>query len=159
MGAGERRIVLPIEAIVQMMEDTFLQGGCYELTVTGTSMSPTLQPGRDRVRLKSVNDQPVQKRDIVFARRQNGAFVLHRVVRLHPNGGCTLNGDGQVWTEEIYPGDVLAVAVTICRKGKWIPCSEVRYRLYVRCWALTRPFRGVLVSLKRKLTQLGRKHL
>lgn len=157
MDAGERRIVLPIEAIVQMMEDTFARGGCYELTVTGTSMSPTLQPGRDLVLLKSAREQPVRKGDIVFARRQNGAYVLHRVLRVHPGGGCTVNGDGQVWTEEIYPGDVLAVAAAIRRKGKWISGRNVWYRLYVRCWALTRPFRAALVRWKKRLMGVGRK--
>ncbi len=159
MEAGDKRVGLPIEAIVQIMEDTFSRGGGYVLTVTGTSMSPTLQPGRDRVWLKSVLERPFRKGDIVFARRQNGGFLLHRVIGLRPNGGCTVNGDGQVWTEDIFPGDVLAVAEAICRKEKWIPCSNRGYRLYVRCWALTRPFRKMLVRWKKKLTRFGRKHL
>lgn len=157
MGNGAEQFVLPIEAIVQLMEDTFAHGGGYQLTVTGTSMSPTLLPGRDRVRLISVKQRPFRKNDIVFARRQNGGYVMHRVIRIHSDGSCTLNGDGQVWTEEIYPGDVLGVADAVCRKGTWISCDHPMYKLYVLCWAATRPFREILVKWKKALTGGGKR--
>lgn len=156
MGTGREQFVLPIEMVVETMNEVFSGGGSFSLTVTGTSMSPTLQPGRDRVSLVSAQSRKFKKNDIVFARRQNGGYALHRVIKVHPNGGCTLNGDGQVWTEEIYPGDVLGVVESICRKGKWISCENGLYRLYVRLWALTRPFRKLLVELKKKLVGKGR---
>lgn len=146
-----QHIVLSIDMIVGMMEESFAHGGCYHLTVTGTSMSPTLQPSRDQVRLVDARIRPPRRGDIVFARRQNGGYVLHRAIKLHPSGGCTLNGDGQVWTEEIYPGDILAVADAIERNGKWISCRNPAYRLYVALWALTRPYREKMVQIKKRL--------
>lgn len=151
-----KRYVLPIEVIVQMMEEAFSQGASYDLMVTGYSMSPTLQPNRDQVRLVSVRQHHPVPRDIAFCRRQNGDYVLHRILRMHPDGGCILNGDGQEWTEEIYPGDVLGVVEAIQRRGKWFPCSNPVYRLYVRLWGLTRPFRAILVKLKKTILRIGK---
>lgn len=49
------------------------------LTVTGNSMLPFLADGRDRVVLQRIEKRP-KKGDIIFYRRKNGAYVLHRVV-------------------------------------------------------------------------------
>lgn len=156
METEKKCIVLPVEGILALMEAAFARGGAYHLVITGTSMSPTLQPGRDQVRLVSASSRSPRRGDIVFARRQNGDYVLHRVLRLHADGGCTLNGDGQVWTEEIYPGDVLGVAAAIRRKGKWIEADNRIYRMYVQLWFLTRPFREQMVAVKRKLSRTRR---
>lgn len=150
----KKQCVLPMEAILELMELTFAQGGSYELVVTGASMSPTLKPGRDMVRLVSPRGRTIHRYDLVFARRRQGGYMLHRVVKLLPGGGAVLSGDGQTWLEEV--DEILALAAAIRRKGKWIPADSPGYRLYVFLWAFTRPFRGVLVKLK-KFLEGGRK--
>lgn len=155
MESERKQYVLPMEAILQLMEAAFSQEGSYDLVVTGTSMSPTLMPGRDMVRLVSSEGRKLRRHDLVFARRRCGGYMLHRVVKLHADGTATLNGDGQVWLEDV--DEILAVAEAIRRKGKWISVDNVWYRLYVFFWAFTRPVRNSLVSLKKWLQRGGKK--
>lgn len=154
MESERKQYVLPMEAILQLMEAAFSQGGSFDLVVTGSSMSPTLKPGRDMVRLVSPKGRKLRRMDLVFARCRSGGYMLHRVVRLRGDGTATLNGDGQVWLEDV--DEILAVAEAIRRKGKWIPVSNVWYRLYVFFWAFTRPARNILVGCKKLLERGGK---
>ena len=152
----KKQCVLPMEAILELMEEAFAQGGSYDLVVTGWSMSPTLKPGRDMVRLVRPQGGKIRRHDIVFARRRQGGFMLHRVVKLLPGGGALLSGDGQTWLEEV--DEILATVEAIRRKGKWISVRSPWYRLYVFFWSFTRPFRGLLVKLKKILEGGRREH-
>lgn len=149
MEAERKQIILPMEEILGQMAQAFDQGGSYCLVVTGWSMSPTLKPGRDMVRLVSPRGRKLRRGDLVFARRRQGGFMLHRVVKCLPGGGAVLNGDGQTWLEPV--DDILALADAIRRKGKWIPVNHPVYRIYVFFWFFTRPIRGILVRVKRML--------
>lgn len=153
MDGDRRQFILPMEEILELMQAAFAQGGSYCLVVTGWSMSPTLKPGRDAVRL--TRSRKPRWGDIVFAPRRCGGYMLHRVVKLHADGTATLNGDGQVWLEDV--DEILALAEAIRRKGKWISVDNVWYRLYVFFWAFTRPVRNSLVSLKKWLQRGGKK--
>ena len=86
MEAERKQIILPMEEILGQMAQAFDQGGSYCLVVTGWSMSPTLKPGRDMVRLVSPRGRKLRRGDLVFARRRQGGFMLHRVVKRLPGG-------------------------------------------------------------------------
>lgn len=152
MDGDRRQFILPMEEILELMQAAFAQGGSYCLVVTGWSMSPTLKPGRDAVRL--TRSRKPRWGDIVFAPRRCGGYMLHRVVKLLPGGGAVLSGDGQTWLEEV--DEIIAVAEAIRRNGKWVSSENPVYRVYVFLWFFTRPIRGVLVKLKR-LMKGGRK--
>ena len=152
MDGDRRQFILPMEEILELMQAAFAQGGSYCLVVTGWSMSPTLKPGRDAVRL--TRSRKPRWGDIVFAPRRCGGYMLHRVVKLLPGGGAVLSGDGQTWLEEV--DGIIAVAEAIRRNGKWVSSENPVYRVYVFLWFFTRPIRGVLVKLKR-LMKGGRK--
>ena len=152
MDGDRRQFILPMEEILELMQAAFAQGGSYCLVVTGWSMSPTLKPGRDAVRL--TRSRKPRWGDIVFAPRRCGGYMLHRVVKLLPGGGAVLSGDGQTWLEEV--DEIIAVAEAIRRNGKWVSSENPVYRVYVFLWFFTRPIRGVLVKLKR-LMRGGRK--
>ena len=152
MDGDRRQFILPMEEILELMQAAFAQGGSYCLVVTGWSMSPTLKPGRDAVRL--TRSRKPRWGDIVFVPRRCGGYMLHRVVKLLPGGGAVLSGDGQTWLEEV--DEIIAVAEAIRRNGKWVSSENPVYRVYVFLWFFTRPIRGVLVKLKR-LMKGGRK--
>ena len=76
-----------VPAIMQAMQD----GGSAELTVTGRSMTPLLRDRVSRVRLAAVS-QP-KRGDMVLYRRQNGAYVLHRIAAIGADGTYMMCGD------------------------------------------------------------------
>lgn len=57
------------------------EGATLPITVSGGSMLPFLAPGRDTVFIKAI-DSPLKAGDIVFYRRENGRYILHRLYRL-----------------------------------------------------------------------------
>lgn len=144
-----KRVVLPVQEVAGIVEQTVAQGSSCCLTVTGYSMSPTLQPCRDSVVLVSVKEHPVKKGDILFFQRADGTFVLHRFIRRRKDGSYCMNGDGQVWTEEISKSQILAVVSELERKGKRINSCNLLYKGYVWVWIRFRPFRNIFLKIKR----------
>ncbi len=116
-------------------------GGSFQLTVTGSSMAPTLKNGVDAVLLEKA--EHIQPGDILLFQRKDGSFILHRCVRIR-KGKLTVNGDAQVWTEDISLSQVRAKAVKLYRRGKWRSARPFLGRL----WSLTRRIRPLLIRLK-----------
>ena len=110
----------------------------------GTSMKPTLLGGRDRVILVLPKGK-LRKYDLPLYRRDNGAFVLHRIVSVSKDGTYACCGDHQVQIEKgIRDDQILAVAEQIVRKGRQISVHAVSYRLLVRIWCFFYPVRSLL---------------
>ena len=142
-------IQVSMDEIENMMQRCFPKGAAFELTVTGSSMSPTLCHYRDSVWLVPPSVRPVKLREILLYKRPDGSLVLHRLIHMKKDGTLLMNGDGQVETEEIHGNAVIAVAEKIQRKGNIFSCDATVYRSYVRLWSFTRPFRNILVRVKK----------
>ncbi len=140
-----------LEELLPVMEQTLASGGTVRLPITGTSMLPLLVAGRDTVVLGKI-DGPLQKYDLPLYRRADGAFVLHRVVAVAPDGAYTMCGDNQ-WVKEpgIRHSQLIGRVTRICRRGREFPVTAARYRAYCRVWALLWPVRRYLVALRGKL--------
>ena len=140
-----------LEEMLPVMEETLASGGTVRLPITGTSMLPLLVAGRDTVVLARA-DTRLQTYDLPLYRRENGAFVLHRVVGVAEDGTYICCGDNQ-WVKEpgIRQEQLIGVVTRICRKGREFPVTARRYRLYVRLWALLFPVRRYIVALRGKL--------
>ena len=129
------------QALVNLLAD-----GCpFVLNVTGSSMLPLLKSGRDSVWLQK--SDTIRKGRILFFRRDNGSFVLHRVRRILPDGRCIVNGDAQTWLETVRPDQVVAVVTQIIRKGKGLRWDHPLLRLWDILWYPTRPIRPFLFRL------------
>ena len=99
------------------------------LTVTGNSMLPFLADGRDRVILQRIEKLP-KKGDIVFYRRKNGAYVLHRVVKRRGEL-FYFSGDAQLRVEgPVGKGQLLAVCKEVERDGKTIKSGDISWLSY-----------------------------
>ncbi|MCL1796616.1 MAG: S26 family signal peptidase [Clostridia bacterium] len=136
------------------MEALFAKGEQVTLQVSGDSMRPTLKPRRDAVLLAPSRGEPFHKWDILLFRsgRSASGYALHRVARMS-NGKLTMNGDAQVWTEDISPGDVVAKAIVLIRNGKPVDPYCFRYRLFAAVWSITRPARFRLFAIWRGIKQ------
>lgn len=142
-------------ALSPLMEEILRSGGSVELTATGNSMRPMLLHRISKVRLAPPGS--LQKGDLPLYRRDNGAFVLHRVIALQ-NGSYTLCGDAQ-WHPEpgIRPEQIVAVATDFCRRNRWRSCRGRAYRAYWQIWLWIRPMRRLVVGGSRKVFRMLRK--
>ena len=82
----------------------------------GASMLPTIKEGRDKVTLSPAPEK-LKRGDIAFYKRENGQFVLHRVVRAR--GDYVFCGDSQFSLERgIKKEQIIAICSHINRDGK-----------------------------------------
>ena len=100
----------------------------------GDSMYPLLTGGRDSVVLTSLPDRPLKCGDIVFYRRTNDKYGVHRIFSVDSGDTYTLLGDSQYRLEHgILRKDILAYVTAVIRNGKRIRCDKgLRRCLYTR---------------------------
>lgn len=143
---------ISLDEIYPIIKEKIENGGTVELPITGTSMLPLLVWGRDTVLLTKCKNP--QKYDLIFYRRDDGHFVLHRIVGKNENG-FILCGDNQVKKEYgITENHVIAVVKSITRKGKTFSVDKFSYKLYVKLWTLILPFRNIILVPMRKIKGL-----
>ena len=144
----EPRIV-DIDAYMPVLRELLAQGQSVSLTVTGESMSPFLRHGRDQIRLAAVTVPP-KRGDMVFFRRRNGQYIMHRVLRRMPDGNYAIIGDGQQQVEApIAPEQIFAVVTQVCRKGTWIGPKAFWWRFFAGPWLTLLPLRPLLRRMAR----------
>ena len=101
----------------------------------------------DTVTLSPVSGR-LKKYDLPLYQRDNGAYVLHRIVRVEDTYTCV--GDNQFDLEHgIQDDQLIGVVSSFAREEKVISVSDVRYRLYCRLWHWSRPIRKYPTKAKR----------
>lgn len=144
--------IISLQEIYPIIKEKLEAGGTVQLPITGTSMNPLLYWGRDTVELIKC-DNP-QKYDIIFYRRDDGSFVLHRIVGKNDES-FILCGDNQVKKEYgITDKNIIAVVKSITRKGKTFSVDKALYKLYVKLWTLILPLRNIILVPMRKIKGL-----
>ncbi|MGN1419665.1 MAG: nucleotidyltransferase family protein, partial [Acutalibacteraceae bacterium] len=119
---------------VRLMEKELASGKQVKLRITGNSMAPFLADGRDAVLLEEMKKKP-RVGDIVFYRRKNGKFILHRVVKTKENFFYAV-GDAQSIKEgPIENRQILAVCTGAVRKGKKIGKRNFIWQFFEKIWS------------------------
>ena len=132
-----------------IVEEILAAGSSVELTVTGNSMKPMLLHKKSRVRLQP--SHTLQVGDLPLYRRDNGHYVLHRVVEL-VDGNYVCCGDNQWHLERgIRQDQILAVVSDFSRKDRWVSVENRAYRAYWRIWVAIRPVRRLVFGGFRRI--------
>ena len=106
-------------------------GGSATFAIHGTSMLPMLKDRKDSVRIIKPKEQP-KKYDIIFYRRKDGSFILHRIVKVK-KGGYICRGDNQILNEFPVTEDmVIGVVEAYTRNNEWISVNSKRQYFYSR---------------------------
>ena len=144
---------IPMAELAELIKIQLEEGGRAELMVTGSSMHPLFHSRRDKVIL---SPRVAKKPDVILYRRDNGAYILHRIVRVKGNM-FIVTGDNQWQLEDVRPDQVLAVVEGWYHKGKYHTSDELWYKLYVCFWVGCLPLRRPILALRRRLGKLVRK--
>ena len=148
------KILSPEELIPSLLE-LLDSADSVPLVISGNSMSPFLAHHRDTVYLTKVT-QPLGRGDMILYRRDNGAYVLHRIYTIN-NGTYTLVGDAQTALEQgIRPDQVLATVRAVRRKGKLLQPGSFWWAFFQRIWIRIVPLRPVITAAYSRLTRLLR---
>ena len=130
---------LPLEELMPAIRESLAAGGNVKLFPKGTSMLPMLRQGIDSVILSPVPNR-LSKFDLPLYQRDNGQYVLHRVVKVGETYTCI--GDNQfVYEHRIRQDQLIALVTAFNRGNKEISVNRLSYWLYCRFWYYSRPFR------------------
>ena len=117
----------------ELIREVLASGGEFRLYPHGTSMLPLIRQGVDSVALRSL-DRPPRKYDILFYRRKDGSYILHRVKEVTPDG-LILWGDNHTMLEYGVRDDmIIGYAARIFRGDKELDCHNLGYRVYLWIW-------------------------
>ncbi len=132
-----------LNEIYSVMVEMLESGGTVNFNPKGTSMLPTIHNDGDRVVIKK-STGPLKKYDLPLYIRDDGQFVLHRVVGVNADGTYNMCGDNQ-WAVErgIRHDQLVGVVTEINRRGKVFSAENKLYRAYVVLWVWIMPLRHI----------------
>lgn len=134
-----------IYSISALFTDTLESGGTVKLPVKGVSMYPLIRPIRDFVLIEK--SDTYKKYDIIFYQRQDGSYILHRIVG-KDDEGFILAGDSETDKETgVKMSQILAKTTYIIRRNKKIDTNAFLYKMYSRLWVALMPLRPYIIRL------------
>ena len=143
---------ITLAEIWPVMKEVIESDGEFTFFPKGTSMLPLIRQGKDQAVLVKADE--IKCGDAVFYRRDNGQFVLHRVVKIK-NGEYIMCGDNQAVLEYgITSKHILAKLKAVIRDGEVIDESNKKYRKYVKSLSrrrLAKRLRSRLSRIKNKI--------
>ena len=139
--------VVAMAEMYPVVEEALRVGNRITITVTGTSMLPLLRHQLDNATLEPVTG-PMHVNDVVLYQRENGQFVLHRIIGMEKNGDCILCGDNQLVCEHhVRRQQVVGRLTAFTRIGRKVACTSVWYKAYICVLpALRLILRGCLIA-------------
>lgn len=124
------RETVALADLYPLIADVIAGGSSFRLYPRGKSMEPMLCEGRDSVLLGSVDT--IEVGDVLLYRRENGAFVLHRLIERR-GGTLTMCGDNQRELEfGITERQVLAKVVGYYAGEEYRALDSDEYQKYMR---------------------------
>ena len=142
-----------MEALMPLFRERLAAGQQVRFSPMGTSMLPMLRQGRDSVVLSPAPER-LSRYDLPLYRRDNGAYVLHRILSVEADGTYTCCGDNQWHLEKGLRRDqMIAVVESFSRRGddRWVSGNDRKYRLYTRIWMTARPLRRYILGAWRRV--------
>ncbi len=134
------------DAYVSMLRDLVNEGKECRLLISGSSMAPFLVHERDSI-IFSKPDRELRRGDMVFYQRDNGQFVMHRILKVKPEG-LYIIGDAQTEVEgPVKPEQVFALVTKVNRKGKWIGPGNFWWWFFSTVWLRLFPIRRLILKL------------
>ncbi len=141
-----------LDTLMPLIRRELAEGQSVRFSPRGVSMLPMLRQGLDTVTISPL-PRKLKKYDLPLYQRDDGHYVLHRIIRVGETYTCI--GDNQFVKETGVRGDQMIGLVTEFTRGeKPISVKDWRYRLYCRIWAMSRFPRRCWIKCKSLLRSL-----
>lgn len=148
-----KKEALSLAALYPTMQKVLNAGGEFLFYPNGSSMLPTIRPGRDGVLLSRADT--IKRGDLLLYVRRDGSFVLHRLVKIKKDGSLVMRGDAQYIDEGgILPKAVVGRVCAIVRGKKEIRTSSLSFQAKGRARRASYPLRRFFHRAKGKLKRM-----
>jgi hypothetical protein len=125
-----------LDTLMPMIRQELAEGRSVRFGPRGISMLPMLRQGLDTVTISPVPEK-LKKYDLPLYQRDNGKYILHRVIGVGETYTCL--GDNQFAKEYGVRHDQIIGLVTEFTRGeRTISAKNKWYQLYCRVWAIIR---------------------
>ncbi|MBE6701621.1 MAG: hypothetical protein E7582_07030 [Ruminococcaceae bacterium] len=115
-------------------EEELDKKGVLVYTNTGDSMFPLIRKDGDLIVIKKAHT-PLKKYDVPLYKRDNGQYVLHRIMKVKKDGTYVLCGDNRRSLEYgITDSHILGVLYSVIHNGNEIKMTDFKTRLYTHVW-------------------------
>lgn len=126
---GGFRVKVDLDDLVPIMLEAFDEGKTSSINVHGTSMRPIFN---DSTVVELKRDYDIKKGDIVFYKREDGSYILHRVRRVRKDS-YDIVGDHQYHIEhDVKKSAMIAKVVSYTNKNKTRYLNGFKYAVYKR---------------------------
>ena len=137
--ANKEHLIVGMDELVPIFKEQLAAGKSVRFSPKGISMLPMLREGKDTVTLSAAPVR-LKKYDIPLYQRNDGKYILHRIVAAGDDYTCV--GDNQfVYEKGIRPDQIIAVVTAFSRAEKDHSVKELSYKFYCRFWHYTRALR------------------
>ncbi len=141
-----------LDNLMPLMRERLAAGQKIQFSPRGTSMLPMLRQGKDTVILSPL-PETIRKYDLPLYQREDGKYILHRIVAVGDTYTCI--GDNQYQYEPgVRRGQMIALVTAFTRDGREISVNNPVYRLYCSLWHHSRGARYFLRRVKNKLRRM-----
>lgn len=141
---------ISLNEMAPLIRETLEKNGEVTFISAGRSMLPVIRDRKDAVTLVKPKRE-IKPGDIVFYQRDNGQFILHRVMFVNSDK-YVMRGDNQ-WDNEynIRRDQIIGVLKCFERNGKIHNVTDRDYMMYVKLLPLIRFFRKTYYGFKSKV--------
>ena len=147
----------PMTDLAPIIKEVVKSGRSVKIYPRGRSMLPMIKEGRDSVTLSKIPSDGIKKYDVILYMRNNGEYILHRVVNVGETYTCV--GDARFVLERgIKEEQIIAVVTSFTKKGKDYTKNSVGYKIYYRLRHLSRPLRRVCFAALRRIKSFLKRH-
>ena len=92
---------------------------------------PLLRQHKDIMVIRKITE-PLKKNDVVLFKRPNGAYVLHRIIKVCGLGNYRVAGDNR-WSSETVPEEwIIGILTEVVKDGRHISTQSDEYKAYVK---------------------------
>lgn len=134
-----KEVYTELDNLMPLFRERLKAGQKIRFSPRGISMLPMIRQGIDTVTLAPLPEK-LKKYDLPLYQREDGHYILHRVVRAEDTYTCI--GDNQFVLETGLTHDqMIAVVTGFSRGDREYSVDDWRYRLYCRFWHHSRGLR------------------
>lgn len=130
------------------------KNGAISFVAEGYSMWPIIKHRGNSVVIETKKDR-LNVFDVGFYQRENGEFVLHRVIEVLPDG-YLMCGDSQLFTEKVNEVQVFGKLVGFYKNVNYVDCNDEKYIKKVKKWYKNKLFRKIRIKFFNQKNKLKR---
>lgn len=152
----KKTVTVDLEQLYPVIKEQLASGGSFKFSPKGISMLPLIRQNVDSVCI-SPFDRRLQKYDVILYRRDNGQFVLHRIVKVTKTG-YVLCGDNQTVREYgIKDENIIGIMTEIIKPNKTVKITDTDYIKYSKKRVLHQHLKGKVLKVRSVLGRIKRR--